>query len=304
MCLERENHHFFTSGNRIRLHYVLWEGEGNAVPIVCVHGVTSNSRYYCALAEELTKERDVYSFDLRGRGDSDKPEYSYGIECHALDLHNFLSHLKMPAVHLLGHSFGAAIIVYYLAHYPSPAVRKVILVEGGTDYLPHVKEQFKPSIDRHTISFISLDQYWEYVKKNVPYYNPWNEYYERYLLHDIEVKPDGWVVPRTPLVAVLEDLASLNKIKLAGLLQRIDKEVLVLRATRGLRRPKDHVITADQAREMISRLPRGKLVEVPHTHHISIVLGKAAFSAQFIKKFLNDIPITVRNRGITQMSTV
>ncbi|MCL6560774.1 MAG: hypothetical protein K6U74_18665, partial [Firmicutes bacterium] len=106
------------------------------------------------------------------------------------------------------------------------------------------------------------------------------------------------------LVAVLEDYASLNRIKLADMLPRIDKETLVLRATRGLRRPKDHVITAEQAREMVRLLPKGKLVEVPHTHHISIVLGKAAFSAQFIKKFLNDIPITVRSRAKTQMSTV
>lgn len=294
MCLDKEEHYFFTSGNRIKLHYLRWKGKGNATPIVCVHGITSNCRYYSALAEELTRERDVYSYDLRGRGDSDKPEFSYGIECHALDLHNFISHLNLPAVHLLGHSFGAAIIVYYLTHYPSPAVQKVILVEGGTDYLPNVKEQFQPSIDRLAISFISLDHFWEYMKKNVPYYQPWNEYYERYLFHDIEVKPDGWVIPRTPLVAVLEDLASLKKIKLADLLPKVDKKVLVLRATRGFRNPRDHIITAEQAREMIRALPKGKLVEVPHTHHISIVLGKAAFSAQFIKKFLNDIPITGR----------
>lgn len=295
MCLDREFHHFFISGNRIKLHYVMWKGEEDGTPIVCVHGITSNCRYYCALAEELTKERDVYSYDLRGRGESDKPGYNYGIECHALDLHTFLSHLKLPAVHLLGHSFGAAVIVFYLAHYSSPAVQKVILVEGGTDYLPNVKEQFQPSIDRLTISFLSLDHFWEYMKKKVPYYQPWNEYYERYLIHDVEVKPDGWVVPRTPLVAVLEDLVSLKKLKLADLHQKIEKEVLVLRATRGFRHPRDHVLTAEQARGMFRGLPRGRLVEVPHTHHISIVLGKAAFSAQFIKKFLNNKPITGRN---------
>lgn len=290
MCLDREQHRFFISNNRVKLHYVIWEGLGDATPIVCVHGLTSNCRYFCALAEELAKERDVYSYDLRGRGYSDKPECSYGIACHAADLNNLLTWLNLPAVHLLGHSFGAAIIVYYLAHYPAKPVDKVILVEGGTDYPPHIKEQIQPSLDRLGVCYLSLDHFWETMKK-VPYYYPWSDYYERYLIHDIEIKPNGWVTPRTPQVAVLEDLASIATLKLMDLLPEIHKETLVLRATRGFRYPRDYILSAQTAKKMIKNLPRGILVDVPHTHHISIVLGKAAYSAQFIKKFLSNITI-------------
>lgn len=287
MCLERERNRIFVSNNRVKLHYVIWEGLGDATPIVCVHGLTSNCRYFCALADELTKERNVYSYDLRGRGYSDKPDCGYGIACHAADLNNFLTGLNLPAVHLLGHSYGAAIIVYYLAHYPAKPVEKVILVEGGTDYHPNFKEQIQPSLDRLGVCYLSLDYFWETMKK-VPYYYPWSDYYERYLIHDIEIKPNGWVTPRTQQVAVLEDLASIATLKLMDLLPEVKKETMVLRATRGFRHPRDYILNAQTAKQMLEKLPRGILVDVPHTHHISIVLGKAAYSAQFIKKFLNN----------------
>lgn len=295
MCVVREKKGFFTTSKRLQLHYLIWEGPMEGVPVVCVHGLTSNCRYFCALAEELTKDRTVFTYDLRGRGDSDKPKCGYGIACHAGDLHEFLSWLDLPAVHLVGHSYGAAIIVYYVTHYDAPFVEKLVLIEGGMDYPPHFREQINHSVNRLGICYRSLDQYWEAMKK-IPHYYPWNEYYEHYLFHDVEIKPRGWVLPKTPQVAVLEDLASLNGISLNELLTGIKQETLVVRATRGFRFPKDYILSHEMALDMVRRLPRGRLVEIPHTHHISIVLGKAGLSAQFIRRFLNDQMMAV-NRG-------
>ncbi len=299
MCVEREKSGFFITSKRVKLYYLIWEGPMEGVPVVCVHGLTSNCRYFCALAEELTKDRTVYSYDLRGRGDSDKPESScgYGIACHAMDLHEFLTWLDLPAVHLVGHSFGAAIIVYYLTHYEAPFVEKVVLIEGGMDYPPHFREQIAHSINRLGLCYRSLEQYWEAMKK-IPHYHPWNEYYEHYLRHDVEVKARGWVVPKTPQLAVYEDIASLTHLSLNDLLPKIRQETLVVRATRGFRYPKDYILSPEMAREMVRRLPRGILLEVPHTHHISIVLGKAGLSAQFIRRFLADSAAGLRGKRV------
>ncbi len=86
----------------IRLHYVQWGEEGP--PIICLHGLTANAFCFQALADDLARDHRVIAYDLRGRGDSEKPERDYSVPVHAADLAALIDVLLLERPALVGWS--------------------------------------------------------------------------------------------------------------------------------------------------------------------------------------------------------
>ena len=64
-------------GDGIKIQLAVWEGKGKQ--ILCIHGLTANSRFWDCLASALAPYHRVIAMDLRGRGLSDKPPKGYSI---------------------------------------------------------------------------------------------------------------------------------------------------------------------------------------------------------------------------------
>ncbi len=71
-------------GDGIQIQLAIWEGKGRE--ILCIHGLTANSRFWDCLASALSPHYRVIAMDLRGRGLSDKPPTGYSIEHHCKDV--------------------------------------------------------------------------------------------------------------------------------------------------------------------------------------------------------------------------
>src|ERR687889_1800954 len=104
-------------------------GEGPD-PIVCLHGITAQHRAFNAVARYLEAPRGLVGVDLRGRGDSDKPESGYGLEAHAADVVRVLDHLGLQSAVLAGHSMGAFVALKTALLFPE-RVRALVLLDGG-----------------------------------------------------------------------------------------------------------------------------------------------------------------------------
>jgi pimeloyl-ACP methyl ester carboxylesterase len=104
-------------------------GEGSD-PVVCLHGITAQHRAFNAAARHLGPSRGLVGVDLRGRGDSDKPDSGYGLETHASDVVRVLDHLELPSAVLLGHSMGAFVALETALLFPD-RVRALVLLDGG-----------------------------------------------------------------------------------------------------------------------------------------------------------------------------
>src|ERR671916_377071 len=76
-------------------------------PVVCLHGITAQSRAFTTAARLVGPDRGIVGVDLRGRGDSDKPDSGYGLEAHAGDVIRVLDHLGLEDATIAGHSMGA-----------------------------------------------------------------------------------------------------------------------------------------------------------------------------------------------------
>ena len=99
-------------------------------PVVCLHGITAQHRAFTPAARHVGPARGLVSVDLRGRGDSDKPDSGYGLEAHAGDVVRILDHLGLENATIAGHSMGAYVAIKTALTYPD-RVRALVLLDGG-----------------------------------------------------------------------------------------------------------------------------------------------------------------------------
>jgi pimeloyl-ACP methyl ester carboxylesterase len=89
-----------------------YEREGSGPPVVLVHGYVGDGRStWLPQLDELTDEFDVIAWDLPGAGGSDDPPESFGMSGFAEALAGLVAGLHLADPHLVGLSFGAALII-------------------------------------------------------------------------------------------------------------------------------------------------------------------------------------------------
>jgi lipase len=108
----------------------IWRAGEGPDPIICLHGITAQHRAFNALARHLEGSRPLVGLDLRGRGDSDKPESGYGLEAHASDVIRVLDHLDLQSAVIAGHSMGGFVALKAALSHPD-RVRAIVLLDGG-----------------------------------------------------------------------------------------------------------------------------------------------------------------------------
>jgi alpha-beta hydrolase superfamily lysophospholipase len=74
----------FANINGVRLHYLM---AGTGHPVILLHGYAETSRMWRPLMVELAKTRTVVAPDLRGFGQSSKPNSGYDKKTMAQDVH-------------------------------------------------------------------------------------------------------------------------------------------------------------------------------------------------------------------------
>lgn len=105
---------------------------GEGPPVLLVHGFLSSSRIWDRLADRLSGRFTVYSLDLRGFGESDKPISGYGVRHGSRLLYSFCSKFGLGKVALVGHDIGGEMAVKLAADHPE-FVRSVTLVATPAD---------------------------------------------------------------------------------------------------------------------------------------------------------------------------
>jgi len=61
---------YWTSQDGLKLHFRDYAGRSDRSPVICLHGLTRNSRDFAHVAERIAGERRVIVPEMRGRGDS------------------------------------------------------------------------------------------------------------------------------------------------------------------------------------------------------------------------------------------
>ena len=126
----------FAEVNGVKLHYLM-VGRGN--PVLLLHGYAQNSHMWLPLIPELAKTHLVIVPDLRGFGDSAKPESGYDKKTMAQDVHALVQSLGQEHVAVVGHDIGLMVAYAYAAQYPAE-VDRITLMDA---FLPGVGDWTK-----------------------------------------------------------------------------------------------------------------------------------------------------------------
>lgn len=280
------------------LAFEWWPGAG---PLVCIHGLTSYRGAFAALADDVAPEIGVLAFDLRGRGDSDKPSGPYGIAQHASDIAAALDRLGVTGPQIMvGHSLGAFVVSAFAARFPE-RVKALVLVDGG-HFFP-----IPPDIDPDVLLETVLGLFTERLKVVAPsveaviggleetplYRGRVDDAVRRYFQSDLEPVPGGVRGKATEASSRADYRDLLTNPEIPANLGRINCPVLLLRAPEGLTGNGDAVIPDAIRDQMLAIIPDLTVVDLPGENHHTILftLDGAQRSATAITDF-------IRTRGL------
>lgn len=270
-----------TNGVSLALHE--WPARGPA--IVAIHGLTSNHTVWYPIADALEGRHRLLAYDLRGRGDSEKPPTGYSLGEHAADLLGLLDRLGLPRAIVMGHSLGAHIGVRFASLHPR-RVEKLVLFDGGLDVRAEILDSLAPAIGRLGVEFPSLDAFLEMLKGLPMFAGRWNDYLARHFTYDVEPGPGGGVRSKVAKHAIEEEVANLQRTRLWVWHHRVEAPTLLFRAPDGLLRADDCLMTQEEAEAMAHAIPDCRLVVVPDTNHYTVVLGEHPVVKLELRAFL------------------
>ena len=270
-------------GDGVELAFGFWPGRG--APVVALHGLTASHVNFIGIAERLAGRCALFALDLRGRGDSDKPEGPYGMAQHARDVAAAMRATGLGPSIIVGHSMGAFVATALAAQEPS-LVSGLILIDGG--YVPDTPITNSPGQGLNAALAIRIAQlrqtypsrqaYREFWRTQ-PHFPPeeWNPWVEAFL--DYEVGGDSPVQPKASETGVRADLGeAFQRNAITERLKSVRVPTLLIRAESGFTPGQPPLFPDALAAEFRDYLPHIEDHKFAGTTHYTVALGERAAS--------------------------
>ncbi len=138
----------FVTVNGVKLNYLDWGGSGEA--ILFLHGFPGSAHNFDELAPKFVDKFRVVGLSRRGHGQSEKVETGYEIENLVKDITQFLDHMKIYRVNLVGFSTAGDELTKFANLYPKRVI-KLVYLEAAYDKTDLVALEAKdPLLDPQT----------------------------------------------------------------------------------------------------------------------------------------------------------
>lgn len=116
MSVTAQDHEITVNG--IRLHYRQW-GYAGRRPLLLLHASGCHVHWWDEVGPQLAADYDVVAPDLRGHGDSGRPEPpDYDFDAYVGDVAGLVQALDLQDFDLIGHSMGGYIALRYASTQP------------------------------------------------------------------------------------------------------------------------------------------------------------------------------------------
>jgi pimeloyl-ACP methyl ester carboxylesterase len=248
-------------------------------PVIAIHGITSTSRTWLAIARALGSRASLIAVDLRGRGSSNALPPPFGIDAHVRDVVAVLDRFGLDRAVIAGHSLGAYIAAR-LATLNPERVERLVLVDGGltipeskgADPEEFIKAFLGPTLARLRMTFADLDAYHAWWAEHPAVVNADIEPSDlvQYAAHDLVGEPPEMHSSVNPDV-VRDDGVDLFEVTDAVALS---VPAVLLCAPRGMVDDPHPMQPLAIVQAWAAQDPqRRRAVEVPDVNHYSIVWG-------------------------------
>ncbi|HAT15330.1 MAG TPA: alpha/beta hydrolase, partial [Microcoleaceae bacterium UBA11344] len=191
------------------------------------------------LGNYLSNRYHIVAPDMRGHGESSKPETGYTFESAIADLEALMAHLNWPQAHILGHSWTGKLAPIWARQNPERFCSMILVDPIFITKLPAVLKLTLPIVYRKLDClkcmgpFATLSQA-EAAAKLSGEYAGWSDVQQMIFNHLIEQKSDGtW---GSKFVIPARNQIFTEVMKVAGLTEDIDIPTLFIQPEKGVNR--------------------------------------------------------------------
>jgi pimeloyl-ACP methyl ester carboxylesterase len=110
----------------VRLRYAE-QGDPHGHPVILLHGYSDSWVSFSRVLPLLDRRYHVYALDLRGHGESDRPEAGYDMRGLAADVVAFMNSQRLARVTVVGHSMGSMVAQQVALAVPERVARLVLV---------------------------------------------------------------------------------------------------------------------------------------------------------------------------------
>jgi non-heme chloroperoxidase len=212
---------FFEVSDGTRLNYVDW---GSGDPVLFLHGRGLSYEFYEYQLTALSERFRVLAYDLRGHGDSEKPNSNYSHDEFANDLWEFINRLGLDHVNLVGASTGSFIIQNYAKLFGLDHIASVTLMSTTPVFSQ------KPDFP-YAMSLTSFDEIKRRLRENHP--KALTDFFKFLLYKEPSYELLSWMFNigmKTPLYVLLKTLEANIAMDYRKILKKIfhSKPVLIV----------------------------------------------------------------------------
>ena len=206
--------------NGITLSY--WEWNAGKEPVLLIHGLADHGLVWSSLGDALAQDYHVVAPDMRGHGDSSKPDSGYTFADAITDLEALLNHLGWEKAHILGHSWGGKLAAIWARRHPQ-RFSSLILVDPF--FMGTVPDWFKitfPLLYRVLPFLKAMGPFSSYeeaerLARTLKQYQGWTPLQQQIFQASLTQNADGtW---RSKFVKQARDQIFANVMKIAGFTQ-------------------------------------------------------------------------------------
>lgn len=126
-------------------------GEPSASPLIILHGFLASSRNWRSIAKRLSDKHHVLVLDIRNHGVSPHAE-DMDYPVMAQDILWFMDKMGLQKAHLLGHSMGGKIAMWFALHYPQRIEKLMVADIAPVNY----QHSFDPIV--HALKALPLNE--------------------------------------------------------------------------------------------------------------------------------------------------
>lgn len=272
----------FAEINGLKLSYQIY---GTGIPIIFIHGYGTKKEVWKPQIKDISRKYQAITFDLRGTGESDRPDIPYTMKMLAEDIRGLMNVLGIKKAHIVGRSFGGMIAQHLALMYPT-IVDKLILIatnygRKNTDWVDVAKngrlEEIE-TIPHNPIKAFKQKSKWVfYIKFRKEMENdPAKKFYDSFSMNDL-IK-ESTINPSKPQDIINQAEAMKTHYTLESL-HKIDNETLLIAASHDRQTP------VSVMAEMRDRIPNSELKVIQDAGHF-MTLSRAGEVNNLILDFL------------------
>jgi pimeloyl-ACP methyl ester carboxylesterase len=271
----------FLKVNDVKLHYLDWGGEGQAV--LLLHGLGDTAHIFDDFAPGLTPRFRVIALTRRGHGQSDKPESGYDTATLVEDIRQFLDALKIDRAVLIGHSLAGDELTRFAAIHGQRVI-KLVYLDAAYDRarIKEILAHTPPELSPGKPDLASLDSFRQWVSR-MSFWSPaWEANARDMMILSPDLKIIGEVKPakvsRLLMQGTQESKPDYTRVRApalnlaaTGFSSKISNLLETLPAVRR-KEVETHIQRVDDTkRQQIERfrneIPNGQVIELTNTDH-------------------------------------